>query len=65
MSEFISRLANRGPMLIAAVVIALLIVFPVGTFFGTWLLMGSWKPWPDPRMHAGAPRGGWHQDGRR
>ena len=27
MSEFISRLANRGPMLIAAVVIALLIAF--------------------------------------
>ena len=45
--------------------VALLIVFPIGTFFGAWLLMGSWAPWPDPRVHAGAPRGGWHQDGRR
>jgi hypothetical protein len=45
--------------------VALLIVFPIGTIFGAWLLMASWQPWPHPREHAGAPRGGWHQDGRR
>ena len=45
--------------------VALLIVFPVGTLFGAWLISASWQPWPHPREHAGAPRGGWHQDGRR
>jgi len=45
--------------------VVLLLVFPVGTIFGVWLLRASWQAWPDAREHAGAPRGGWPQSGRR
>jgi hypothetical protein len=43
----------------------LLVVFPIGTIAGGFLIYASAHPWPDPRAHAGAPRGGWHQDARR
>ena len=66
-------LAARGSRLrqswarIASLVmgVVLLIVFPIGTIFGAYLLMAAWQPWPHPREHASAPRGGWPKDGRR
>jgi hypothetical protein len=43
----------------------LLVVFPVGTIIGGYLLVLCARPWIDPRVHAGAARGGWHESGRR
>jgi hypothetical protein len=66
-------LAARGSRLrqpwarIASLVMGclLLVAFPVGTIAGVFLIWSCAHPWPDPRVHAGAPRGGWHQDARR
>ena len=43
----------------------LLIAVPIGTIAGIFLLYACAHPWPDPRVHATAVRGAWHQDGRR
>jgi hypothetical protein len=43
----------------------LLVVFPIGTIAGIFLIFSCAHPWPEPYDHAGAPRGAWHQDGRR
>jgi hypothetical protein len=66
-------LAARGALLrqpwarIASLAMAclLLLAIPVGTILGAMLIWACSHPWPDPRVHASAPRGGWHQDGRR
>ena len=43
----------------------LLLAVPIGTIAGIFLIYACAHPWPDPRVHATAVRGGWHQDGRR
>lgn len=40
----------------------LLVVFPIGTIFGIYLIGASWSPWPEMHVTAGAPTGGWPAD---
>jgi hypothetical protein len=66
-------LAARGARLrqpwsrIASLVMGclLLAAFPIGTIAGIFLVFACAHPWPDARVHAGAPRGAWRDDGRR
>ena len=40
----------------------LLVVFPVGTIIGVYLLSASWNPWTQPVTHGSPAASGWPQD---
>lgn len=40
----------------------LLVVFPIGTIIGLYLIGASWNPWPEMHVTSGAPTGGWPAD---
>lgn len=42
--------------------VVLLLVFPIGTLFGAYLLAASWNPWTQPMTRGSPAASGWPSD---